>query len=69
MRNFYIVLTNKKEGWDRIIGRRDTTLEEINEQAEWLWSIFKPRERRKYRVLVQGQLRPGDVYFDSDVFN
>jgi len=69
MRNYYIILTNKKENWDRIIGRRRTSLAEMNAQAEWVWSLFKPREKKNYRVLVQGQIRPGERYFDSDNLN
>lgn len=68
MQNFFIVITHKTDGWDKIIGRRKTTLEEINAQAEWIWSLLKNRERRHYRISVQGEPTDG-IKFDSDMLH
>lgn len=34
MKNYYIVLTDKEAGWDKIVGRRVTTIDDINGQAK-----------------------------------
>lgn len=65
MNDYYIVITDKHEGWDKIVGRRKTTLTDINRQAEWVWSLFNPKEKSRYRVVVQGG-DPGSKRFDSD---
>lgn len=65
-KNYYIVLTDKKYDRDKIVGRRKTTLEDVNHQAEFIWSLFNWRERRRYRVLVQGEYTPGGNFYDSD---
>ena len=66
MKDYYIVLTDKKHGWEKIFGRRQTTIEEINDQARWVWSLFNRWEQRRYRVMVQGEIH-GELAFDSDV--
>lgn len=69
LRNYYIVVSDSKNQSERIIGRRITTIDEINKQAEWIWSLFRPSERKTVRVLVQGDLEERDRFFDSDLLN
>jgi len=46
-----IKLINKADNWVKTVCTRDTSISEINAQAEWIWGLLNKKEKKVHRVL------------------